>query len=102
MQKAVAEWTDARLNDLAETVEQMPAQIAVLEATVKHLDHFASALESVPAQLAVLAATVDRLRDENRALRDEFSSAQRQLVQIAWGLVTALVGAAAALIVALV
>jgi hypothetical protein len=56
----------------------------------------------VPAQLAVLAATVDRLAEANRALRVEFSDMQRQLVQIAWGLVAALLGAAAALIAALV
>jgi hypothetical protein len=74
----------------------------VLHATVKHLAHVATALEPVPAQLAVLAATVDRLADENRALRVELSARQRQLVQIAWGLVAALLGAAAALITALV
>ena len=102
MRNAVAQWPDERLNDLAAALEPVPAQVAVLHATVKHLAHVATALEPVPAQLAVLAATVDRLADENRALRVELSARQRQLVQIAWGLVAALLGAAAALIAALV
>jgi hypothetical protein len=74
----------------------------VLEATVKHLDQLATALAPMPAQLAVLAATVDRLADENRALREELAATQRQLLQIGWGLVAALLGAAAALIAAVV
>jgi hypothetical protein len=102
MRTAVAQWPDERLNDLAAALEPVPAQVAELGATVKHLAHVATALEPVPAQLAVLAATVDRLADENRALRVELSARQRQLVQIAWGLVAALLGAAAALIAALV
>jgi hypothetical protein len=102
MRKAVEQWTDARLNDLADALEPVPAQVAVLEATVKHLDQLATALAPVPAQLAVLAATVDRLADENRALREELAATQRQLLGIAWGLVAALLGAAAALIAALV
>jgi hypothetical protein len=102
MRKPVEQWTDARLNDLADALEPVPAQVAVLEATVKHLDQLATALAPVPAQLAVLAATVDRLADENRALRGELAATQRQLLQIAWGLVAALVGAAASLIATLV
>ena len=54
-----------------------------------------------PAQLAVLTATVDRLADENRAVRAELAATQRQLLQIAWGLVAALLGATAAVIGAL-
>jgi hypothetical protein len=42
------------------------------------------------------------LADENRALRAELAATQQQLLQIAWGLVAALLGAAAALIAALV
>jgi ABC-type transporter Mla subunit MlaD len=98
MRKAVEQWTDARLNDLADALEPVPAQVAALDATVKHLDHVAAALTSLPAQLAVLAATVDHLADENRALRAELAATQRQLLQIGWGLVAALLGAAAALI----
>ena len=101
MGKATAHWTDARLDQLAAAIEPMRAQVTVLDATVRHLDHVAATLEPVPAQLAVLAATVDRLADENRALRDELTATQHQLLQIGWGLVAALVGAAAALITAL-
>jgi hypothetical protein len=98
MGRAVNQWTDARLNDLADALEPIPIQVAVLDATVKHL---AVALEPVPSELAVLAATVDRLTDENRVLRAELSSTQRQLLQVAWGLVAALLGAAAALVAAM-
>ena len=102
MGKAIAQWTDARLNDLASALEPVPERVAVLDASVKHFEHVAAALEPVPAQLAVLTATVDRLVDENRALREELAATQLQLMQIAWGLVSALVGAATAVIVALV
>jgi hypothetical protein len=77
MRKAAGEWTDARL------------------------DAFAAALDSLPAQVAVLAAAVDRLAEENRVLREELGATQRQLLQIGWGLVAALVGATAAVITAL-
>jgi len=99
MGKAVAQWTDGRLNDLAAALEPVPAQVAVLDATVHQL---AAAMESVPAQLAVLAATVERLADENRALRSELATTQRQLFQVAWGLVGALLGGAGALVAALI
>jgi outer membrane murein-binding lipoprotein Lpp len=99
MGKAVAQWTDRRLNDLAAAIEPLPARVAVLDARV---DHLATALEPVPAQLAVLAATVERLADENRALRAELTTTQRQLLQIAWGLVAALLGGAGALLAALI
>jgi hypothetical protein len=102
MGKATAHWTDARLDHLAAALDPVRAQVVVLDATVKHLDHVAAALEPVPAQLAVLTATVDRLADENRALRGELAATQHQLLQIAWGLVAALLGAAAALIATLV
>jgi hypothetical protein len=102
MGKAVAQWTDARLNDLASALEPVPAHVAVLDASVKHFEHVVAALEPVPAQLAVLTATVDRLADENRTLRAELAATQRQLVQMAWGLASALVGAATAVIVALI
>jgi hypothetical protein len=99
MGKAVAEWTDGRLNDLAAALEPIPAQVAVLDSTVGHL---AAALESVPAEVAVLTVTVDRLTDENRALRADLATMQRQLLQIAWGLVAALLGGAGALVAALI
>jgi hypothetical protein len=99
MGRAVTQWTDERLDDLADALEPIPVQVAVLDATVERL---AIALEPVPSQLAVLAATVERLTEENRALRAELSYTQRQLLQVAWGLVAALLGAAAAIIAAMV
>ena len=99
MGRAVEEWTDARLNGLADALEPIPVQVAVLEATVGHLT---AELEPMPAQLAVVAAAVDRLADENRALREELWTTQHQLIQIAWGLVVALLGAATALVAALI
>jgi hypothetical protein len=99
MGKAAAEWTIGRLQDLAVALEPIPAQVAVLDATVGHL---AAALESVPAQLAVLTATVARLEQENRDLRSELATVQRQLLQVAWGLVAALLGGAVALLAALI
>jgi hypothetical protein len=78
MAKAVAHWSDERLDDLA------------------------AALEPVPARVAVLEALVDRLMEENRVLRAELATTQRQLLQVAWLLVGALVGGAGALLAALI
>jgi hypothetical protein len=78
MSKAVAHWSDRRLDDMA------------------------AALEPVPARVAVLEAIVDRLVDENRVLRAELATIQRQLLQVAWVLVGALLGGAGALLAALI
>jgi outer membrane murein-binding lipoprotein Lpp len=102
MGRAVEEWTDARLNDLAAALEPIPVRVAVLAAAVEHLGELATTLQPLPAQVAVLTTTVDRLAEENRALREELAATHRQLVTIAWGLVGALIGAAAALVAALV
>jgi hypothetical protein len=102
MAKPVAEWTDARLNDLAAALVPVPTQVAALSAAVQQLDHLAAQLDPMPSQLAVLTAAVDRLADENRVLRTELAATQRQLIQIAWGLVAALLGAAAALTATLI
>jgi hypothetical protein len=102
MARATAYWTDQRLDEFAAALAPVPVQVAALEATVEHLDHLAAAMEPVPAQLAVLTAAADRLADENRALREELAATQRQLLQIAWGLVAALMGVAAVLVVELV
>jgi outer membrane murein-binding lipoprotein Lpp len=99
MAKAVGNWTDGRLNDLAATLEPVPAQVAVLDATVEQL---AAAVEPIPAQIAALAATVERLADENRALRSDLATMQRELLQISWALLAALLGGAGAIIAALI
>jgi hypothetical protein len=102
MSKAAVEWTDARLNDLAATVDPIPGQLAGLVASVEYFDHVATHLEPLPAQLAVLSASVERLTEEHRTLRAELASAQRQLLQMSWALFLALVGAAAAVAGALI
>ena len=78
MTRAVTHWSNERLSDLA------------------------AALEPVPARVAVLEALVERLVDENRALRVEVATIQRQLLQVAWLLVGALLGGAGALVAALI
>ena len=102
MARAVQQWTDARLDDLAAAFEPVPNQLAMLSATATHFEHVATQLEPVPSQLAVLAASVERLTDENRSLRDELAAAQRQLLQVSWGLIATLIGAAAAVASALI
>jgi hypothetical protein len=78
MAKAVAHWSNRRMDDLA------------------------AALEPVPARVAVLEAMVEQLVEENRALRVEVATIQRQLLQVAWMLVGALLGGAGALLAALI
>jgi chromosome segregation ATPase len=90
---------DARLNDLAAALESIPARIAVLESTVDHLE---VQMDSVPAQLAVLAATVNHLAEENRALHADLTASQRHLVQLSCALLAATLGAAGAIIGALI
>jgi outer membrane murein-binding lipoprotein Lpp len=99
--KLVDQWTDARLNDLASALRPLPSQVASLTAAVEHLGRVSAELEPVPSEVAVLVATVERLSEENRSLRQEVAAMQRNILQIGWGLVAALVGAAAALITAL-
>jgi hypothetical protein len=78
MGRVAAHWSDQRLDDLA------------------------AALEPVPARVAVLEAIVERLLEENRVLRAELATIQRQLLQVAWLLVGAMLGGAGALIAALI
>jgi hypothetical protein len=78
MAKTVAQWSDARLDDLAAALEPLPARVAVLEALVE--------------LLAV----------ENRGLRAEIASIERQLLQMGWMLVAAFLGGAGALLAALI
>src|SRR3954454_3674876 len=97
MAKAVVAWTDDRLNDLAAEFEPVPTQLAALTAGAAHFEHVATQMEPLPAQIAVLAASVERLTEENRDIRAELAAAQRQLVQISWVLMGALMGAGVAI-----
>ena len=102
MTKAAPQWTDARLNDLAATLQDVPKQLAVLSASLTHFEHLAAETDPMRAQLAVLTTSVDLLAKENRALRTELAAMQFQLVQFSWGLVVALIGASTAIIAALI
>ena len=98
MSRAVQDWSDARLNELAAAMQPVPSQIAALSEAVEHLDDVAATLGPLPSQVAALTATVQRLTDENRGLRDELAATQRLLLQVAWSLVATLVAASAAII----
>src|SRR6059058_447505 len=100
MSKAAPEWTDARLNDLAAALQDVPKQLAVLSASVSHFEQMAAETEPMRAQLAVVTAGVDQLAKENHALRTEVAAVQMQLIQISWGLAVALIGACTAVIAA--
>ena len=84
---AIRTWTDERLDDLATAVLDLPSKVAALREAVEHLNEETRALR-------------DGLAGETRALREELSAAQRQLVQLAWGLVVALISAVIAVIAA--
>jgi hypothetical protein len=101
MSKAAPEWTDARLNDLAAALHDVPQQLAVLNASVTHFEQLAADAEPMRAQLAALTVSLDHLAKENLTLRAELAAIQLQLVQISWGLVAALIGAGTAVITAL-
>jgi hypothetical protein len=81
-------WPDERLHDLARALEPLPAKVAELDRGMDHLCHETEGLRR-------------DLTTEALATRDEFAAIQRQFVQMAWGLVLALVGAVAALTAAL-
>src|SRR3954465_7807589 len=102
MTKAAPAWTDARLNDLAAALHDVPQQLAVLSASVTHFEQRGADREPMRAQLAALTVPVNHLANENRALRTELAAIQLQLVQISWGLVAALIGASTAVIAALI
>jgi hypothetical protein len=102
MTKAAGKWTEERLDDLAAVVEPVPLKLATLGATVEHLERVAGQIQPVPTQVAVLVATVDTLIQENRILRAELAGLQREIVQLSWALVVAVVGAGAAIIGALI
>jgi hypothetical protein len=102
MTKAAPEWTDARLNDMAAALQDVPKQLAVLSASVTHFEQLAAETEPMRAQLAVLTTSVEHLANENRALRTELAAVQLQLFQISWGLAVALIGASTAVIAALI
>ena len=69
--------------------------------TDERLDDLAASLRPLPSEVAKVTEAVDRLTTETRSLRGDLSASQRQIAQIGWGLAVALIGAVAALLVAL-
>lgn len=69
--------------------------------TDERLDDLAAALRPLPTEVAKITEAVDRLTDETHSLRQDLSASQRQIVQIGFGLVGALLAAIVALIIAL-
>ena len=82
-------WTDERIDDLAHTLAPVPSKLAELAEAVDHLETDVRALRG-------------EFSGETLALRQQLWEAQRQLVQIAWGLVAALIAAVVALIAAVI
>jgi hypothetical protein len=48
MGKTAVTWTDARLDDLADVLAPLPAEVAMLKATVNHWDHLPLHLNPCP------------------------------------------------------
>jgi uncharacterized protein YoxC len=69
--------------------------------TDERLDDLAATLRPLPTEVAKVTEAVDRLTNETHSLREDLSASQRQIAQIGWVLAAALVGAVAALIIAL-
>ena len=82
-------WTDQRMDDLARALAPVPSKLAELQEAVDHLETDVGALRG-------------EFNGETLALRQQLWETQRQLVQIAWGLVAALIAAIVALIAAVV
>ncbi len=102
MTKAAPQWTDARLNDMAAALHDVPQELAVLRASVAHFEQLAADSEPMRTQLAALTVSLNHLASENRTLRTELAAIHTQLVQISWGLVAALISASTAVIAALI
>jgi hypothetical protein len=82
-------WTDDRLDDLAASLEPLVTQVAVLAELVQDLREDTRLLRQ-------------DLTTETLALRQELAAAQRQLVQLAWGLVATLMGAVVAVLASII
>jgi hypothetical protein len=82
-------WTDERLDDLAAALSPLPERVAQVTEAV---DRLTAEVRSVGADLTA----------EIGSVRSDLSASQRQITQIGWGLVGALMAALVALSLALV
>jgi predicted nucleic acid-binding Zn-ribbon protein len=79
--------TDERLTELATALAPLPVRVAELAEAVHHLQEETRSLRH-------------DLNGETLALRQELAAAERQLVQLAWGIVAALLGGLIAVLAA--
>ena len=68
MTKAAPEWTDARLNDMAAALQDVPRQLAVLSASVTHFEHLAAAKLLRRTRLDLVRPPTAELEVETRDL----------------------------------
>ena len=64
------------------------------------MDDVIATLRPLPAQVARNTEAMERLSTDVREVRDEMRAMRSQITQIGWALVTTLVGAVVALIIA--
>lgn len=81
-------WTDERLDDLADNLRSLPAEVAKVAEAVDGLREETRALRT-------------DLTEETRSIPGELSASQPQIAQIGWVLAIALVSAIAGLLIAL-
>ncbi len=103
-------WTDERLDDLADSLRSLPAEVAKVAGAVEGLREETRALrtdltEETRALRTDLREETRALRtdltEETRSIRGDLSASQRQIAQIGWVLAIALVSAIAGLLIAL-
>jgi chromosome segregation ATPase len=113
----MAAWTDERLDTLAASLRPLPAEVAKVTEAVARLTEETRSLrrdltqetrslrhdliEETSSLRRDLTEETRSLRHDMTALRQDLSASQRQIAQIGWLLAFALLGAIAALVVAL-
>lgn len=80
-------WTDERITELAAALGPLHVRVAELTEAVHHLQEETRSLRQ-------------DLNGETLELRQELAAAERQLVQLAWGIVAALIGGLLAVLAA--
>ncbi len=103
-------WTDERIDDLATSLRPLPAEVAKLSEAVDRLsgetrslrEDFMSEVRSLREDfMGEVRSLREDFQGETQALRTDLSGSQRQIAHVGWGLVSALVGALAALLIVL-
>jgi hypothetical protein len=87
-------WTDERLDDFAASVT---GELRLLRTEMR--EEFRAMRTEMHEEFRAMRA---EMHEEFRAMRAEMGSLQRQMTQIGWALVIALIGAVVTIVVALV